>query len=185
MFHLVTGGSGSGKSAFAETTICEMQKQTGAKHLYYIATMYPYGKETKEKILRHKQMRDGKGFETIERYTNLSGLAEEEAYFGTEEEQEGICVLLECMSNLVANERYLEDGCQTGIAKHVIDGIHKLNHKCQGLVVVTNEVFSEGNVHTEEMEEYICTLGNINVQMAKQAEKVSEIVYGIEVKIKS
>ena len=48
---LVTGGSGSGKSAYAEDRICalyEEYRKTGKKEqkLYYIATMYPYGTET-------------------------------------------------------------------------------------------------------------------------------------------
>ena len=44
MMEVVTGGSGSGKSAYAEQKICGLQQGTG--RLYYIATMYPYGSET-------------------------------------------------------------------------------------------------------------------------------------------
>lgn len=39
MFHVVTGGSGSGKSAYAEEQICMLKKKTNSRHLYYIATM--------------------------------------------------------------------------------------------------------------------------------------------------
>ena len=46
MFQVVTGGSGSGKSAYAEERICALKKETGARHLYYIATMFPYEEET-------------------------------------------------------------------------------------------------------------------------------------------
>ncbi len=42
MLELVTGGSGSGKSAYAESRICEWNRQD-PKPLFYIATMYPYG----------------------------------------------------------------------------------------------------------------------------------------------
>ena len=41
MFQIVTGGSGSGKSAFAEALAMEL----GEKR-YYIATMYPFGEES-------------------------------------------------------------------------------------------------------------------------------------------
>ena len=49
MMEVVTGGSGSGKSAYAEQKICGLQQGTG--RLYYIATMYPYGSETERKIV--------------------------------------------------------------------------------------------------------------------------------------
>ena len=59
MFQIVTGGSGSGKSAFAEALAMEL----GEKR-YYIATMYPFGEESKKKIARHRAMRAEKQFET-------------------------------------------------------------------------------------------------------------------------
>ncbi len=40
MFQIVTGGSGSGKSAFAEALAMELGKKR-----YYIATMYPFGED--------------------------------------------------------------------------------------------------------------------------------------------
>lgn len=186
MFHLVTGGSGSGKSAFAEAKICQMQEQTGAKHLYYIATMYPYGHETEEKIKRHRRMRAGKGFQTIECYKKLSGLLQSQ-WFWRNKQREGICVLLECMSNLAANELYLEAVSQKEkdvLCQRVGEEIEQLSRRCRGMVVVTNEVFSDGGKYTPEMEEYRKILGEINQKMAETADAVSEIVYGIEVKIK-
>ena len=45
MFQIVTGGSGSGKSAFAEALAMEL----GEKR-YYIATMYPFGEESRKKL---------------------------------------------------------------------------------------------------------------------------------------
>ena len=67
MMELVTGGSGSGKSAYAEDRICalyEEYRKTGKKEqkLYYIATMYPYGTETEEKIADHRRREKEKGF---------------------------------------------------------------------------------------------------------------------------
>ena len=70
MMELVTGGSGSGKSAYAEDRICalyEEYRKTGKKEqkLYYIATMYPYGTETEEKIADHRRRREGNGIQTL------------------------------------------------------------------------------------------------------------------------
>ena len=67
MIVLVTGGSGSGKSAFAEDRVLSF----GEARRIYIATMYPFDMESKKRISRHRNMRAGKGFETVERYTNL------------------------------------------------------------------------------------------------------------------
>lgn len=184
MFQVVTGGSGSGKSAYAESQVCALQKETGARHLYYIATMFPYGEETKKKIERHRQMRKGKGFETIECFTDLEGLAGQDAHFSKEAAEAGICVLLECMSNLTANELYQEDGAKEKTVLRTINGIRHLKELCRGLIIVTNEVFSEVPVRTPEMQEYVRVLGEINCRMAEEADRVTEVVYGIPVEVK-
>ena len=71
MMELVIGGSGSGKSAYAETAVCRCRRflSEGINRevpLYYIADMIPYGRETEKKIEAHRKMRSGKGFETLE-----------------------------------------------------------------------------------------------------------------------
>ena len=52
MFYLITGGSGSGKSAFAEDMVCRLHREEGRRQrktsLLYIATMIPYGDETRQ-----------------------------------------------------------------------------------------------------------------------------------------
>lgn len=184
MFHVVTGGSGSGKSSYAEQRICEMRRQTGAEHLYYIATMFPYGKEVEKKIRRHRSMRAGKGFETVECFTGLQQLIREDKRFSEQCEKEGICVLLECMSNLTANECYQENGAGADCVSAIMDGIEDLLKKCRGVTVVTNEVFSDLKPDSSEMEAYLRALGEINCRMAEQADRVTEVVYGIEVEIK-
>ena len=49
MIHLVTGGSGSGKSAYAEQCILDF----GGTRRVYIATMQPFGAEGQMKYLIH------------------------------------------------------------------------------------------------------------------------------------
>ena len=67
MLVVVTGGSGSGKSAFAEDRVLSF----GEARRIYIATMQAFDEESHRRIRRHRRMRAGKGFETIERYTEL------------------------------------------------------------------------------------------------------------------
>ena len=167
MFHVVTGGSGSGKSAFAEQCILDCQ---GNKRIY-IATMYPFDEESHRRIARHRAMRAEKKFTTIERYTDLEHLTI----------PQGADVLLECMSNLTANEIYQEGGAGDNTVKAILNGIHHLLEQAGNLVVVTNEVFSDGITYDPETEKYLEKLGAINCQMAQIADTVTEVVYGIPI----
>ena len=61
MIHPVTGGSGSGKSAYAEQCILDF----GGTRRVYIATMQPFGAEGQARIARHRKMRAAKQFSTM------------------------------------------------------------------------------------------------------------------------
>ena len=177
MIHLVTGGSGSGKSEYAENWL--MEQSGGQKDLLpliYVATMMPYTEETKKKIERHHRLRAGKGFRTIEKYTDM--------YKVQVPENKGI--LLECISNLIANELYREDKV-TGpeeTVKRVVQGVRSLAGHTERLVIVTNEVNSDINGYSEETEEYRACIGCTNQELAKMADCVTEVVYGIPVQLK-
>ena len=171
MLELVTGGSGSGKSAYAESRICEYNRQD-PNPLFYIATMFPYGEETEKKIERHRMLRKGKGFETLEWYTGLKQHLQAGSLQGSD-------VLLECMSNLVANEMYMESGAGCHADQAILEGIQELNQQCANLVIVTNEVFSESVPDSPEMKEYKRILGKINREIATMADQVTEVIYGI------
>ena len=170
MMTVVTGGSGSGKSAFAEDKIVSF----GPAKRIYIATMHPYDEESHKRVARHRKMRAGKGFETIECYTGLKNL----------DFPENAVVLLECMSNLVANEMYDPSGAGENAEESILAGIHKLQKVSDDLVVVTNEVFSDSMTDNPEMEEYLKLLGKLNLRMGERADLVTEVVYGIPVERK-
>lgn len=188
MMELVTGGSGSGKSAYAESVICGKHRLlceiTENAPLYYIADMIPYGRETEKKIKAHRKMRAGKGFVTLEWYVDLPG----KLSAPDSPELKGSCVLLECVSNLTANEMYEPGGAQnTGgdTPESVIKGVRMLKDQCAHLVVVTNDVFRESVPDSEEMTAYKDNLGMINRALAKMADQVTEVVFGVPVCIKS
>lgn len=176
MFHLITGGSGSGKSEYAEQKLMEYASHSKRnKKRYYIATMMPFGKETEEKIARHRRLRAGKGFETIECYTDLKKAAE------VLQTKETGSVLLECMSNLVANEMFQESGARENTVNAVMEGIRSLREQTGDLVIVTNEIFSEAARYEGETETYQRYLGEINQKLAVLSDQVVEVVYGIPV----
>ena len=60
-------------------------------------------------------------------------------------------------------------------------GIRHLLEQAGNLVVVTNEVFSDGITYDPETEKYLEKLGVINGQMAQLADAVTEVVYGIPI----
>lgn len=167
MLVVVTGGSGSGKSAFAEETVLSL----GEARRIYIATMQAFDEESHRRIRRHRHMRTGKGFETIERYTELDELLI----------PKDCVVLLECMSNLVANEMFREGGFHPKVAEKITEGVKNLLSQAKHVVIVTNEIFSDGILYEEESEQYKKELGQINQKLAEMAEEVVEVVYGIPV----
>ena len=170
MLHVITGGSGSGKSAFAE----EQVLKAGQKKRIYIATMIPYGEEGKQRVERHRKLRKEKNFDTIECYKNLASV----------KVPKDSVVLLECMSNLVANEIFEADGAHEHTLEAIAEGIHNLLEQAKELFVVTNEVFSDGMEYDSETMRYLKYLGQMNQKLAVMADRVTEVVYGIPVKIK-
>lgn len=184
MIHLVTGGSGSGKSEYAENCLThqdtQSEKQAGKKSgspYIYIATMKPYTEETLKKIERHHRLRAGKGFWTLEKYTGLEDLEIPQ--------NEGI--LLECISNLVANELYKEDGTLNSLREteeKILNGVQNLAQNTESLVIVTNEVNADVNGYSEETKKYQECIGRVNQRLAQMADRVTEVVYGIPLCVK-
>lgn len=198
MIYLVTGASASGKSEYAESVAvklynecrneieidCISQKDRDIGHggLYYIATMKPFGEEAKKRILRHQRLRAGKGFDTIECYTHPEKLSADN----------GDVFLIECMSNLLANEIYDETGSLRNIAgdeeytdrlrTSVAAPVLSLARNAAAVVIVTNDVFADGRHFDGDeagTEQYCRMLGELNVMLAEEADVVVEVVCGM------
>ena len=161
MLTLVIGGAGSGKSAFAEAHVCRLPGQK-----IYLATMLPRDAESRARVEKHRAQRRGRGFETLER-----GLALENV-----EIPAGTNVLLEDLSNLLANEMYEPAG---GGPDAVQRGLEYLIQICGNLTVVTNEVFSGGADYDVESLRYMCALAEVNRALAARADLAVEIICGL------
>ena len=199
---MVYGGSASGKSSYAESFAMSLQ---GEGRLLYIATMYPYkwntteiDPETMQRIERHRAMRADKGFDTVECYRHVEHIVAKRQDV----------LLLECMSNLLANEMYLEPDSDDGglaetmsevekagvgmsetlspVSKKIVQALVNLSTRVQELVIVTNDVFSDGGslTYDESTREYVKNLAEINCALARVAETVTEVVCGIPVIVK-
>lgn len=169
MMILLTGGSGCGKSSFAERLCMERPLPR-----YYIAAMKPYGEGGREKVERHRKMRAGKGFETFECYTEMEKLTLPAR--GT--------TLLECVCNLTANEMFDETGNVCDPYARVLAGVENLRGQSETLIVVTNDVGSDAERYSPETRAYVETLGRINAALADMADTVCELVCGIPIVLK-
>lgn len=181
MLYVVTGGSGSGKSAFAEDLAVKINKEFVGNHLYYLATMHAYDKESVLRIKRHRQMRKGKGFITIEQELFL-GVNIEDSLYALDEAG---TYLLEDLSNLLANEMYLGTHKEWFSDRWGADGLYEkliiLSQKKSNLIIVTNEIFSDDGNYDRETESFLMQLGYLNCRLAGEADGVVEVVCGIPV----
>ena len=174
---LIIGGSGSGKSAYAEDYMVSISED---RKKYYIATMQIYDEEGKRKVERHRMLRGGKGFSTIEQPIDIGKAAEKM-------EDGERTALLECISNLTANEMFLGEipGTEEVITEKIVGEIAVLNRELTHLVIVSNNVFEDGNVYDKTTMAYIRAMGRINQKLAEMADEVVEVVVGIPIVIKA
>lgn len=185
---LVLGGSGSGKSAYAEKIAMELGKEDAR---YYLATMQVYDEEGKKKVVRHRELRAGKGFQTIEQPKDIRKVCEKI----NNPSGEKPTLLLECMSNLLANEMFSGEEpaasksettehipkAGEGLAEKISSGLAVLSKNAHNLIIVSNNVFEDGICYDADTQEYVRILGDINCRIASQADAVVEVVCGIPV----
>lgn len=175
MITLIIGGSGSGKSAFAE----EYALSLPHSRAYYLATMEVRDQESKNRVQRHRQNRKAGNWITLEYPRNVAEAVHRLAPGNS-------VLLLECMSNLVANEMYQENSVEKAdyCVAIVTREIHALVEAVDNLVIVSNNVFDDGNTTDEGLREYFTALGDVNRLLAEEADQVIEVVVGIPVYLK-
>ncbi|MGI6028121.1 MAG: bifunctional adenosylcobinamide kinase/adenosylcobinamide-phosphate guanylyltransferase [Candidatus Heteroscillospira sp.] len=156
----VGGGSGSGKSAFAESLVVN----SGFTKRTYIATMRVWDAEGAKRVERHRELRRGKGFETAECPTGLGSLG-----------LSGGAVLLEDLSNLFMNEFFGERGA----LERVKADLKTLSAGCGLLAIVGNDIFAADQRLEGEMEDFMEQLGELNAFAAAMADERWEVASGI------
>ncbi len=185
MIVFVTGGSGSGKSEYAEQLAVELkekelrrrrevlkdQPDTAQLKLVYLAAMRPADAESRERIRRHRAMRAGKQFETREQYTRLEEIATDKNEI----------LLLECLSNLMANEMFSKEGRGEQAAEAVQKGICRLAKRCCHLVIVGNNMFEDDLNYDGGALEYLRETARVHRFLGETAAQIVEVVCGIPV----
>ena len=185
MILLVTGGSGSGKSEYGEMRVTA----SGLPQRYYVATMKVWGREDEQKVERHRKLRQGKGFRTIEAPEALHQVR-------IWDSAENTVILLECMTNLAANELFSGEQDwenltsaqwkerRVSVRERILEGICCLKSQCALLVVITGQVDQDGGEYDQGTQTYIRLLGELNCLIAAMAEEAVEVVAGIPIILK-
>ena len=88
-------------------------------------------------------------------------------------------MLLECLSNLAANELF--GGAGEDAEREILAGIDALCHRARDVIVVSNEIFSDGVAYDSGTERYLDLLGRLNREIARRARRVVEVVCGIPI----
>ena len=162
---LIIGYPDSGKSKLAEDMATEM---SSPDERIYLATMIPYGEEGSARIEKHRRMRAGKGFSTVEAPFDATDTAE------TAMDLTGKTVLLECLSNLVANEMFERHTDSEVTAEKLTADISRLARQARDLIIVSNH-FEIKEDFDEETVLYAKTLDAVNDRLTAIADKVIKL----------
>lgn len=177
---LVTGGSRSGKSTFAEKIL------EGKDNVLYIATAKVTDEEMKKRIEIHKKSRNQK-WSTYEGFKNLDKILEKD---------NNKYVMLECIGTMVTNLMFdknidfdtisLEEIAK--LEKEIKDEVKKVittaKEKDKELIIVTNEVgwsivpgYRLGRIFSD-------ILGHVNQYIGSLSDEAYMVACGFPIKLK-
>ena len=173
---LVTGGSRSGKSAFAQHAA---EAQPGRR--LYLATSVPQDAEMIARVERHRAARQGAGWETLEEPRDVAGALRRDR-------DHEIC-LVDCLTLWVSN--LLLEGEKRGqevTEAEIADRCHELLDASAGrpgfVYFVTNEVGMGIVPETALGRRFRDLAGRCNQAMAASAAEVFLVVSGLPLRIK-
>jgi len=173
---LITGGSRSGKSAFAQ----QLAEEVKGSRLF-VATCPETDPEMSERIRRHRQDRQGRGWRSVEEPLQLIQCLADNPSEAT--------VLIDCLTLWVNNVMFEAEKQQQNISEDDVAGLAgQLGRAAlcyQGTVImVTNEV-GLGIVPDNPMARlYRDLVGRCNQVIARHAEQVFLVSCGIPLQIK-
>ena len=169
----VIGGSGSGKSAWAEELCLRLPGP-----LVYVATMRPEGEDAEARILRHRARRGGAGFQTFECF----GALEEAAGAAR-----GATVLVDSVGCALANAMFPAGGGTVPpeeAVRSLLEGAASLAGAARNLVAVTDDVSRDGDAYDAGTASYVEALSEANAGLVSTSDSAVEVVCGIPVAFK-
>ena len=164
---LIIGAAASGKSEYAERLLCRI---SGGMRRVYLATMDSKDHEAEARILRHRALRVGKGFITMEYpvIPEVLPLNQSDA------------VLLEDLNNLAANTLFSPPARPKGQGS-LFDALLRLSDSCGHLVVVSCDLTRDGGQYPDSVTTYLSLLEALHQDLAERFDLVVEVVCGLPV----
>ena len=173
---LITGGSRSGKSAFAQ----QMAEQIGGRKIF-IATCPHTDPEMDERIRRHQQDRQGRDWQTIEEPIELAGQLRSCP--------DDTTILVDCLTLWINNLMYAAEQQNRVLtedqAAEAAQQLAEIASTCTGTVIlVTNEVGSGIVPDNALARRYRDLVGRCNQVIAQVSDQVFLVTCGIAHQIK-
>lgn len=177
---LVTGGSRSGKSKFAEELL------HGKDDVLYIATAKITDSEMENRIQKHKERRN-KSWKTYEGYENLDKVIEN---------FKGKYIMLDCITFMITNFMFQDNKDFDNISNDEINKmfldiscevkkfILKAKDTCKGLVMVTSEVGCSVVPEYKVSRIFKDFTGSINQLIASLSHEVYLVSCGLPLRLK-
>ncbi len=172
MIVFISGGVRSGKSSFAERCAKMIAEPTDSLH--YIATALRTDEEMEARIAHHQAQRKHDGWQTWEQPYDLDCIM---PMFGGCD-----VVLLDCLTNLWANElfrEYIWDVKEKVL--RIVQQIKQLGNKAKGLVIVSNEIFYDGIPNERGTYTYMHGLGLLHQQIVACSDVAILMRYGLPI----
>lgn len=175
---LIIGGSRSGKSDYAQSLA-----EQGSAERYYLATC-PRPSEGSDpemttRILAHQKLREGCRWQTIEEPLHLAGLLKTLPTQAT--------ILIDCLTLWISNLLLADESATLDEARITILA-EELLAACrsrQGQVVIVSSEVGCGTVPEHALtRRYRDLAGRCNQVMAAGADRLTQVVCGIPIKIK-
>jgi adenosylcobinamide kinase/adenosylcobinamide-phosphate guanylyltransferase len=133
-----------------------------------------YDEAGRERVSRHRQQREGKGFFTIEKLYDIREVIEQI------EKPDEATVLLECVTNLVGNEMFENPAGKEKIksADEIAEDIEYVAGRVHNMIIVSNEYESDADTYDDATRNYIRLLDLVNERINSFSDRVMDMRKG-------